>query len=62
VGLHAPARLAEAAFRARRVARVLGLPQDKVHGIWVPGPDSYGPNDASRSWTRPRMAPGKRIR
>jgi hypothetical protein len=26
--------------------RVLGLPQDKVHGIWVPGPGSYGRNDA----------------
>jgi hypothetical protein len=25
---------------------VLGLPQDKVHGIWVPGPGSYGRNDA----------------
>ena len=23
-----------------------GLPQDKVHGIWVPGPGSYGRNDA----------------
>jgi CO/xanthine dehydrogenase Mo-binding subunit len=28
------------------VARALGLPQDKVHGIWVPGPGSYGRNDA----------------
>jgi hypothetical protein len=28
------------------VARILGLPQDKVHGIWVPGPGSYGRNDA----------------
>src|SRR6202040_579055 len=26
--------------------RALGLPQDKVHGIWVPGPGSYGRNDA----------------
>jgi CO/xanthine dehydrogenase Mo-binding subunit len=25
---------------------VLGLPPDKVHGIWVPGPGSYGRNDA----------------
>jgi nicotinate dehydrogenase subunit B len=25
---------------------VLGLPQEKVHGIWVPGPGSYGRNDA----------------
>ena len=24
----------------------MGLPQDKVHGIWVPGPGSYGRNDA----------------
>ena len=28
------------------MARTLGLPQDKVHGIWVPGPGSYGRNDA----------------
>jgi CO/xanthine dehydrogenase Mo-binding subunit len=28
------------------VARILGLPPDKVHGIWVPGPGSYGRNDA----------------
>jgi nicotinate dehydrogenase subunit B len=28
------------------VARALGLPQDKVRGIWVPGPGSYGRNDA----------------
>ena len=28
------------------VARILGLPLDKVHGIWVPGPGSYGRNDA----------------
>jgi nicotinate dehydrogenase subunit B len=25
---------------------VLRLPPDKVHGIWVPGPGSYGRNDA----------------
>jgi hypothetical protein len=28
-------------FARDGVARVLGLPQDKVHGIWVPGPGSY---------------------
>ncbi|HXU41382.1 MAG TPA: molybdopterin cofactor-binding domain-containing protein [Burkholderiales bacterium] len=28
------------------VARLLGLPQDKVHAIWVSGPGSYGRNDA----------------
>jgi hypothetical protein len=28
------------------VARALGLAQDKAHGIWVPGPGSYGRNDA----------------
>jgi CO/xanthine dehydrogenase Mo-binding subunit len=33
-------------FARDGVARVLGLPQDKVHGIWVPGPGSYGRNDA----------------
>ena len=33
-------------FARDGVARVLGLPQGKVHGIWVPGPGSYGRNDA----------------
>jgi len=33
-------------FARDGVARVLGLAQDKVHGIWVPGPGSYGRNDA----------------
>ena len=33
-------------FARDGVARALGLPQDKVHGIWVPGPGSYGRNDA----------------
>ena len=28
------------------VARLLGLPQDKVRAIWVTGPGSYGRNDA----------------
>ena len=28
------------------VARLLGLPPDKVHGIWMVGPGSYGRNDA----------------
>ncbi len=28
------------------VARMLGLPPEKVHAIWVPGPGSYGRNDA----------------
>jgi CO/xanthine dehydrogenase Mo-binding subunit len=28
------------------VARLLGLPPEKVHGIWVVGPGSYGRNDA----------------
>ena len=28
------------------VANLLGLPPDKVHGIWVVGPGSYGRNDA----------------
>jgi len=28
------------------VAKLLGLPVDKVRGIWVPGPGSYGRNDA----------------
>ena len=32
-------------FARDGAARVLGLPQEKVHGIWVPGPGSYGRND-----------------
>ena len=28
------------------VATILGLGQDAVHGVWVPGPGSYGRNDA----------------
>ena len=28
------------------VAKLLGLPPEKVHGIWVVGPGSYGRNDA----------------
>ena len=28
------------------VAKLLGMPQDKVHAIWVSGPGSYGRNDA----------------
>jgi nicotinate dehydrogenase subunit B len=33
-------------FARDGVARALGLSQVKVHGIWVPGPGSYGRNDA----------------
>src|SRR5215472_16610896 len=33
-------------FARDGVAGTLGLAQDKVHGIWVPGPGSYGRNDA----------------
>ena len=33
-------------FARDGVARLLGLPQDKVHGIWVIGAGSYGRNDA----------------
>jgi len=28
------------------VAKLLGLPQDRVHAIWIAGPGSYGRNDA----------------
>jgi CO/xanthine dehydrogenase Mo-binding subunit len=28
------------------VAKMLGLPPERVHGIWVPGPGSYGRSDA----------------
>jgi CO/xanthine dehydrogenase Mo-binding subunit len=33
-------------YAAAGVAAMLDLPEDKVHGIWVPGPGSYGRNDA----------------
>jgi nicotinate dehydrogenase subunit B len=33
-------------FTRDGVANILGLAKDKVHGIWVPGPGSYGRNDA----------------
>jgi CO/xanthine dehydrogenase Mo-binding subunit len=33
-------------FTRDGVAKLLELPQDKVHGIWVMGPGSYGRNDA----------------
>jgi nicotinate dehydrogenase subunit B len=33
-------------FARDGVAHALGLPPDKVHGISVPGPGSYGRNDA----------------
>lgn len=28
------------------VAKILGMEQNAVHGVWVPGPGSYGRNDA----------------
>jgi nicotinate dehydrogenase subunit B len=59
-------------FARDGVARALGLPQDKVHGIWVPGPGSYGRNDAgdagidaallSKAVGRPVRGPGHTIR
>jgi CO/xanthine dehydrogenase Mo-binding subunit len=33
-------------FTRDGVAAILGVSPDKVHGIWVPGPGSYGRNDA----------------
>jgi nicotinate dehydrogenase subunit B len=33
-------------YAAEGVARLLGLPPENVRGIWVPGPGSYGRNDA----------------
>jgi len=33
-------------FTAEGVQRIAGLPKDSVRGIWVPGPGSYGRNDA----------------
>jgi len=48
VGLfHVPRSSQKTAFCARDgVDRMLSLSQAKVHGIWVPGPGSYGRNDA----------------
>jgi hypothetical protein len=39
-----------------RVARVLGLPPDKVHGIWVPGPRLLWPQRRRRCRDRRRAA------
>lgn len=33
-------------FAAAGVAAILDMPSENVHGIWVPGPGSYGRNDA----------------
>jgi nicotinate dehydrogenase subunit B len=33
-------------FTRDGVARILGVPPEKVRGIWVPGPGCYGRNDA----------------
>ena len=33
-------------FTAEGAAAMLGLPKDKMRGIWVPGPGCYGRNDA----------------
>ncbi|MGE3245447.1 MAG: molybdopterin cofactor-binding domain-containing protein [Beijerinckiaceae bacterium] len=33
-------------YAAEGVARILGLKAEQVHGVWVPGPGSYGRNDA----------------
>ncbi|MDH3420043.1 MAG: molybdopterin-dependent oxidoreductase [Gammaproteobacteria bacterium] len=33
-------------YAAQGVAQLLGLPVENVRGIWVPGPGSYGRNDA----------------
>jgi nicotinate dehydrogenase subunit B len=33
-------------YAAEGVANILGVPVDKVHGVWMWGPGSYGRNDA----------------
>ena len=33
-------------YTAEGVANMLGIPKEKVRGIWVPGPGCYGRNDA----------------
>ena len=64
---HLVDRLAKAAFSGDGVARAHGLPPDKVHGIWIPGPGSYGRNDAgidaaflSKAVGRPARVQGMR--
>jgi nicotinate dehydrogenase subunit B len=44
------------------VAGALGLPPDKVHGIWVPGPGSYGRNDAGIDAALLSKAVGRPVR
>jgi hypothetical protein len=43
--MHRPAR-GSPISRATASLELLGLPQQKVHGIWVPGPGCYGRNNA----------------
>ena len=38
-------------FARDGVAAILGLPPEKVHGIWKPGPGAYGRNDAGDAAT-----------
>jgi len=33
-------------FTRNGVAAILGVPAEKVHAVWIPGPGSYGRNDA----------------
>ena len=33
-------------FTAQGIAHILNVPVEKVHAIWIPGPGSYGRNDA----------------
>ncbi|MDE0004096.1 MAG: molybdopterin-dependent oxidoreductase [Rhodospirillaceae bacterium] len=57
-------------YAAEGVAKILGLPAANVRGIWVPGPGSYGRNDAgdaamdaavmSRAMGRPVRVQGMR--
>ena len=58
-------------YAAEGVAKILGLPAENVRGIWVPGPGSYGRNDAgdaamdaavlSRAVGRPVRVQGMRV-
>ena len=49
-------------FARDRVARALGLPHDKVHGIWLPGPGSCGRGDAGIDAASLSKAVGRPVR
>ena len=44
-------------YAAEGVAAVLGVPSDKMQGIWVRGPGSYGRGDAGDGVSESRTPP-----